>query len=149
MRYNYAMPPSDEKNRIEELKKSLYSRNAPDVRTRRKLRFTPIESNVRTDWSDANEGTDQRPSPVLNQHYEDHSMSFFTKLLITSIVFCIVAVGIGAYLFFNGANLISANNIDINISGPVSIPGGSPVSFDIRVVNKNNVDLESADLAVD
>ena len=140
------MPPEDEKNRIEDLKKTLYSRNAPDVRTRRKLRFTPRESNVKTDWGKPEE---ERESPILNKYYEDDSMSFFTKLLIGSLVFCIAAVGVGAYLFFNGANFISANNIDINISGPVSIPGGTPVSFDIQVVNKNNVDLESADLAVD
>ncbi len=143
------MPPNDEKNRIEELKKSLYSRNAPDVRTRRKLRFTPTESTVRTDWNDPNADPNEQPAPVLNKQYEDHSMSFFTKLLIASFIFCIAAVGIGAYLFFNGANLISGDNIDITISGPVSIPGGAPVSFDIQVVNKNNVDLDSADLAVD
>ena len=104
------MLPEDEKNRIEELKKSLYSRNAPDVRTRRKLRFTPTESNVKTDWGGSEES---RPTPILNQHYEDHSMSFFTKLLIGSLIFCVVAVGIGAYLFFNGANLISGDNINI------------------------------------
>lgn len=143
------MPPNDEKNRIEELKKSLYSRNAPDVRTRRKLRFTPTESTVRTDWKDPNAGQEEQPVQVLNKQYEDHSMSFFTKLLIGSFVFCIFAVGIGAYIFFNGANLISGDNIDIAISGPVSVPGGAPVSFDIQVVNKNNVDLDSADLAVD
>jgi len=149
MRYNYAMPPSDEKNRIEELKKSLYSRNAPDVRTRRKLRFTPTESTVRTDWKNPNEAQGDQLAPILNKQYEDHSMSFFTKLLIGSFIFCVFAVGIGAYLFFNGANLISGDNISINISGPVSVPGGAPVSFDIQVVNKNNVDLDSADLAVD
>lgn len=143
------MPPADEKNRIEDLKKSLYSRNAPDVRTRRKLRFTPTESNVKTDWNNPNEAQESRPAPVLNQQYEDHSMSFFTKFLIGSLIFCIAAVGIGAYLFFNGSNLISADNIAIDITGPVSIPGGAPVSFDIQVTNKNNVDLQSADLAVD
>lgn len=140
------MPPSDEKNRIEELKKSLYSRSAPDVRTRRKLRFSPVESSVNKSWGGDQEVPD---SPVLNKKYEDHSMSFFTKLLIVSLLFCIVAVGLGAYLFFNGSNLISANNIAIEVSGPVSIPGGAPVSFDIRVTNKNNVDLQSVDLAVD
>lgn len=140
------MPPADDKNRIEELKKSLYSRSAPDVRTRRKLRFSPTESTVKTAWGGDSEAVD---NPVLNKQYEDHSMSFFTKLLIISLIFCIGAVGIGAYLFFNGSNLISANNIAIDISGPVSIPGGAPVSFDIQVTNKNNVDLESADLAVD
>ncbi len=140
------MPPSEEKNRIEELKKSLYSRNTPDVRTRRKLRFTPSDSQVRTDWEHPK---DEDLKPILNTHYEDHSMSFFTKLLIGSLIFCIVAVGIGAYIFYNGSNLISANNIDISISGPVSIPGGAIVSFDITVLNKNNVDLEGADLAID
>lgn len=143
------MPPSDEKNRIEELKKSLYSRNAPDVRTRRKLRFTPTESTVRTDWKDPNELQQEQVATILNKDYEDHSMSFFTKLLIGSFIFCIFAVGIGAYLFFNGANLISGDNISITVSGPISVPGGAPVSFDIQVVNKNNVDLESADLAID
>ncbi|MEK7609825.1 MAG: hypothetical protein AAB470_01740 [Patescibacteria group bacterium] len=140
------MPPSEEKNRIEELKKSLYSRNTPDVRTRRKLRFTPSDSQVRTDWEHPK---DEDLKPILNTHYEDHSMSFFTKLLIGSLIFCIVAVGIGAYIFYNGSNLISANNIDISISGPVSIPGGAIVSFDITVLNKNNVDLQGADLAID
>ena len=140
------MPPQEDKSRIEELKKSLYSRNAPDVRTRRKLRFTDRTSDVKTSWE---RPVEERPDPVLSKAYEDHSMSFFTKLLIGSAVFCIVAVGIGALLFFKGANLISADNIDIQISGPVSISGGEPVTFDIVVLNKNNVDLQVADLSVE
>jgi hypothetical protein len=35
----------------------------------------------------------------------------------------------------------------IAISGPVSISAGSPLSLDITVTNKNNVDLQAADLA--
>ncbi len=141
------MPPADEQNRIEDLKKSLYSRSAPDVRTRRKLRFTPSESQVQTSWERPPE--DNLPPVDLNKQYEDHTMSFFTKLLIGSFLFCIVAVSLGAYLFYNGSNLISGDNIDIAIRGPVSIPGGAPVSFDIEVLNKNNVDLQGADLAVE
>ncbi len=85
----------------------------------------------------------------MNTAYENHSMSFFTKLLIGSAIFCVIAVGIGSYLFSNGSNLISADNIEIAINGPVSIPGGEPVTFDITVKNKNNVDLQLADLSVD
>lgn len=136
----------DDESRIEQLKKSLYSRAAPDVRTRRKLRFAEKEPEIKTGWDRPAEASEE---VVLNKTYEDHSMSFFTKLLIGSFVFCVIAVGVGAYLFFNGANLISANNIDINISGPVSIPGGEPVSFDITVANKNNVDLQLVDMSVD
>ncbi len=75
-------------------------------------------------------------------------MTFFTKLLVGSIIFCIIAVGIGAYLFLNGSNLISANNIGIAINGPVSIPGGTPVTFEIVVTNNNTVDLQQASLTV-
>ncbi|MEK9177808.1 MAG: hypothetical protein AAB777_01665, partial [Patescibacteria group bacterium] len=138
--------PIDDNSRIEELKESLYSRTTPDIRTRRKLRFGNTETEVKSEWDRPKE---ESLKPILNKEYEDHSMSFFTKLLIFSGIFCIIAVGIGAYIFFNGANLISADNIDISINGPVSVPGGTPVSFDITVTNKNNIDLQLVDLSVD
>ncbi|MEI7463036.1 MAG: hypothetical protein WCK03_01405 [Candidatus Taylorbacteria bacterium] len=137
---------SDDKSYIEELKKSLYSRGSPDVRTRRKLRFTDKAPDVNTAWEKPVE------DPVvakLNEYYEDHSMSYLKKILIGSIIFCVVAIGIGAYLLLNGANMISPDNIDININGPVSIPGGTPVSFGVIVTNRNNIDLQTVDLSVD
>ncbi len=139
------MPPQDDNNRIEELNKSLYSRSAPDVRTRRKLRFSETKEEMRPGWEEAPE---ERPAPHLNDEYEDRHMSFFTKLLIGSAIFCVIAVGIGAYLFFNGSNLISGNNISIAINGPVSISGGEPVSFTVKVTNNNNIDLQLVDMSV-
>ncbi len=136
----------EDKDHIEQLKSTLYSRTAPDIRTRRKLRFSDHESEIQKEWGDS---LDEPVPTILNKNYEDHSMSFFTKLLIGSIIFCVLAIGVGSYLFFNGSNLISGNNIDITIDGPVSIPGGEPVSFDVTVVNKNNVDLQVVDMAVD
>ena len=139
------VPPED-KNRLDELQNSLYARTAPDVRTRRKLRYAEDTSDVKKEW-------DRKPEvfedPKLTARYENHSMSFLTKLLIASILFCIAALGIGIYLFLNGSNLISADNIAINITGPVSIPGGSPVSFDITVANNNTIDLQTVDMSVD
>ena len=142
------MPP-DEKSSIEDLKRSLYSRTTPEVRTRRKLRFHDDNSTVQKSWETVAE---ENPQTDFNNSYKnpykDHSMSFLKKILIGSIIFCVIAVGVGAYFFFNGANLISANNINITINGPVSIPGGAPVSFDIALTNNNSVDLQSVDMAV-
>src|SRR3989344_2130734 len=140
------MSGADDTTRLEELKKSLYSRNTPDVRTRRSLRYSEDENSVKTSWGDA---PPDFIDPVLTTDYEDHSMSFFSKLLIGSGIFCLIAVALGAYTLLGGANLISADNIDITVSGPVSIPGGAPVSCDIQVSNKNNVSLELADLSVE
>ncbi len=139
------MPPEQDSNRIEELKNGLYSRNAPDVRTHRKLRFTDSDSTVKTSWE---EPAEPEVPKSLNAAYKDHSMSFLTKVLIGSAIFCALALATGAFLFFQGGNLISANNIDISVSGPVSIPGGEEVSFDVRISNNNNVDLQLADLEV-
>ena len=140
------MPPEEEKNRIEELKKSLYSRGAPEVRTRRKLRFSDVNTDVKSQWDEPTE--EPVEATPLNEQYKDRSMSFLTKFLIGSAIFCVLAIGVGVYLFLNGANLVSGNNINVVISGPVSIPGGAPVSFGIKVTNNNNADLQLVDMSV-
>lgn len=137
--------PSDSDS-IEQLKKSLYSRNTPDIRTRRRFRATPEKTDLPKDWEHPAEKVSE---PKLNTEYRDHSISFFTKILIGSAVFFLICLGLGAYLFFNGSNLISANNLDIAINGPISIAGGTPFSFNVQVTNKNNVKLTTVDLEVD
>ncbi len=137
----------EDKSKIEELKKSLYSRTSPEIRTKRRLRFLRKElGDIKTDWEHPN---DDQQDIEMTKEYDDHSMSFFNKFFIGSLVFFIIALGIGAYLFFNGANIVSANNIDITVSGPISVAGGSKASFDIQVFNKNNIQLNTVDMAVD
>jgi hypothetical protein len=53
------------------------------------------------------------------------------------------------YILFNGSNIISADNIDININAPLTVAGGEPVSFDVEVANRNNIKLESIDVSAD
>ncbi len=143
------VPLSEDNSYIDELKKSLYSRTAPDVRTRRKLQSeTGQGSELKTEW-DRLPVLESKPGFDLNEQYQEHhKMSFFTKLFIVSAIFCLAALGFGAYLFLNGSNIISGDNISIQISGPVSVAGGTPVSFDIVATNKNNIELQLADLTV-
>ncbi len=138
---------SEDKSYIDDLKKSLYSRTVPDVQTRRRVDYEEEDSGVQKDWAPAPELPDK--PVVLNSEYKSDKMSFFAKLFIGSAIFCVIVVGIGAYLFFQGTNLISADNISIDISGPVSIPGGEVVNFDITAKNNNKIDLELVDLTVD
>ncbi len=136
----------EDSSKIDSLKKSLYSRSSPDIRTKRRLRFTSQETDVKTDWEHPEE---IKEDVELNKRYKDTSMSFFTKILVTSIIIFALALGAGAYLLFNGSNIVSANNIDITINGPVSVAGGEPISFDVQISNKNNIKLETVDLSVD
>lgn len=138
----------ESRSKIDELKKSLYSRNAPDVREKRRLQFTQnAPTDVPTDWEHPTE--EQIEEVALNTRYKSNSGSFFNKLFIGSMIFFMLAMGIGAYLIYRGENIISANNIDIIVNGPITIAGGDPLIFDIQVVNKNNIKLQSVDLSVE
>jgi len=140
----------EEQSKIEELKKSLYSRNAPEIRPKRHLDFgaRPVEtSNIPTDWEHPPEEPGE--DVVLNQKYKPAGLPFLTKFFLGSLLFFVIAMSIGAYLMFNGSNIISANNIDIVIDGPVTVAGGDPISFVVQVRNKNNITLESVDMAID
>ncbi len=139
------MTPED-KSKIEELKKSLYSRNAPLVKQKRRLHMSQPAETVPTDWVHPPE----TPENVeLNKSYEQKTMAFSTKLFLGSLIFFICALSIGALLIYNGKNIISANNIDITINGPITVAGGDPINFDVQVNNKNNVTLEAVDLLVE
>lgn len=134
-------------SRIDELKKGLYSRNAPDIRKRRRLHFQTKDYAVASDWEHPAE--EDFSDEDLNKKYEKSGMSFFTKLLIGSAIFFILALAVGAYLVFKGSDIVSANNIDINLAGPVSVAGGEVVSFNVQVTNKNSVQLQVVNLLID
>ncbi|MEI6057842.1 MAG: hypothetical protein WCQ60_02620 [bacterium] len=137
---------NDNDSRIENLKEGLYSRNAPDVRRHHHLRLQTKDFNVQSDWEHPPE--EDFSDEDLNQEYKKPGMSFFTKLLIGSALFFVLALGIGAYLIWRGSDIVSANNIDINLAGPVSVAGGEPVSFTVQVSNKNSVQLQVVNLDV-
>lgn len=165
------MNPQDDESKIDNLQRGLYSRAAPDIRPKRKVRLVQKDFDVKTDWdlpkeapldelsrlSRSDAGADSSTgsfSPSMggfnvptDAEYEKRSMSYFAKFLIGSFVFFITAVGIGAYLFFNGSNIVSANNVDIAISGPVSVAGGEAFDMNVQVVNKNSIKLELVDLS--
>ncbi len=138
---------NDDQNKIEDLNRTLYSRNAPDIRTKRRLHFHEQEVDVRTDWDHPLENSTGEPE--LNTKYKNTTMSFLTKILITSIIFFLVALGVGTFLVIKGGNIVSANNVDITINGPLSVGGGEPVSFGIQVSNHNNIKLQTVDLAIE
>lgn len=71
-------------------------------------------------------------------------------LLLLAVVFFIGAVGFFAYYFTLGSGSIpsSARNIDITISGPPQIAGGEPTQLQIIVTNRNQAQLQLAELVI-
>ena len=134
----------NEESKLSRLQKSLYSRNTPDITNRKKVSLKPETNTVPTDWQHPEESVVEQPL-----RYEDTGMSFYTKLFLGSLIFFVIALAISLFLLFKGSNIVSADNIDITVSGPLSTGAGDDFSFDVQVYNKNNIKLEVVDLTVE
>ena len=127
----------DKKNKIEGVKEALYSQNVDAVVSKRRHDLKPKIEDANTDWSD----TDLK---------KESDFKFpFMKILIGAIIFFVLAAGFATYKFFAGGNLISGDNIDILVRGPVSVAGGDTLPLDIEVQNKNSVNLQVVELKIE
>ena len=139
---------------LDKLNDSLYSKaHAPRPISRGRLHEEHTES-VPSDWAHDQEEVErqrkielERKEQVLDDAYGGGGHSFLFKMFVGSLIFFILAMAIGAYIFFRGGNIVSANNVDIVVSGPVTVAGGDPFDFTVQVVNKNKVTLETVDLS--
>jgi hypothetical protein len=136
-----------DKNRIDKMEKSLYSRAHPREYSDERAAIARPEVEVGESW----EGGDGVGDLIRRTHENrDHTQNkLIKKILWGAIAFFIIAVAIGAYSFFGGRNMVSAGNIDIVVAAPTSVAGGEELSLEITIQNKNNADLEGATLSVE
>lgn len=126
-------------DRIDRLTKNLYSRKSTGQPADVRAPIAREEYAVADDWQ---EKPREETTPPKKS-------TFFKKIFIGALVFFFLSSGVAAFMFFGGFNIISSQNVDIQVSGPVSISGGEELALEINVQNKNNTDLEVADLSVE
>ena len=141
----------DDKSSINWLRNRLYSRtNVPKPRERRKLR--PDMHQVTESWDDIDQAEDQPPvppKPITPMAKQKKETTMLTWILIGSFAFFVLSLGYSAFLFMSGSQVVSNENIDIEIEGPVAVPGGEELALSIGIVNRNAVPLELVDLIID
>lgn len=128
---------------IEKLKRSLFFTS----KARKKKEIASLNHkkySVDGEWKKDDQIEMKKPAKKQKK-----KLTFFGKLVIFSTLFFIGSFFVAFYVFFQGVNVISTENVDISISGPSSIGGGEELSFQITVQNNNSVDLELADLIVE
>lgn len=143
------MEPTDhEKERIERLRRAMYSRTNEGVSTERPRRMLDdVRAPVGGDWKRAEP---ELTGVAVAPRYLGATRRLLWWLLIASIVFFVGAVSFFGYYFtFGGGSLpASPGNIDISVTGPPQIAGGEPAQLQIVVTNRNRVPLELADLVI-
>jgi hypothetical protein len=134
-----------DKKRLERLEQKIYSRNYKDPDNRNRAEFERGGNDLPETWQDEESVMD-----LIRQKRSSHSgKPILKKILVVSIIFFILSVGVAAFMFFGGINTVSSGNIDIRVFGPTTIGGGEELSLEITVANKNNADLEGAVLQIE
>lgn len=130
----------DKKSPLERLKKDLYTRGGEGDDTTYRRSIHVVSQEVAPEW---------KPDAVVEQPvFQKPKMPLHKKILLTSFLFFLVAGLVATYAFFGGGNVVSVDNIDIQIEGPVSIIGGDTSHFNVAVLNKNGTDIHLVDLIV-
>lgn len=138
------MEPNSEESSIERLKRNLYSRNEKLVPKEKRTPVSPHEViDVKENWGT---NTDFNLSP---EEMAKKNNSFFNKFLLGSLLFFLVSLGVAAFIFFGGLNMISSNNLDVKVTAPSSVSSGEELPIGLSIVNGNRTDLEEAVLFIE
>lgn len=127
---------------IERLKRNLYSRNEKLIPQEKRTPVAPKEYDVPSTWGDKPDYSIS-PETIVKKNN-----SFFNKFLVGSLLFFLISIGIAVFIFFGGVNMISSNNLTVDIIAPTSVSSGEELSIGLSVVNGNRTDLEDATLFI-
>jgi hypothetical protein len=133
---------SDNKGKIEDLKRNLYDPKYDKSTSYRIGVLKEIKHEVKDEWDKPKE----EDMPVKKKKTKS---SFFKKFFILSIIFFIGAVGYTSYKFLLDDSTVSSNKIDLEIIGNSFAKGGDDLPLQIEITNRNNASLEYAGLIIE
>jgi len=144
------MPPRDDEEKIERLRRAMYSRKFGGMLGPRERRtLEQAREQVPADWEhpQMKEAPERLPLEAMMISAPSKARAIVGWVLVAAGLFFVAALGFFVYyLFFGGGSAISSRNIDIAVSGPAQIAGGELTNLEITVTNHNKESLELADL---
>jgi hypothetical protein len=140
--------PSHEDERIQRLRRAMYSRSLSEkIKEKDRRHLSDEKSLVGDDWV--------RPEPQMSKVIVAPFGIGITRVVITWTVLAAFAFFVGAAAFFayyfligGGSVPASPGNIDISVSGPLKVSSGEPVELQVIVTNRNRTGLQLTDLVV-
>src|SRR3989344_5058379 len=138
--------PLDDKNklnRLEELKDKLFSKSyQTKIEHRDSYSRAPV-NDVTDSWAVGGK------TEKTNAENFFMKTSRFKKFFLFSVVFFILTIGYGAYVFLAGGNTVSNDNIDVSIMGNNFTAGGEELQLIVGITNKNRTALDLVDLVLE
>jgi len=135
----------DPKSKISQLEKVLDSRENKVFRKAKRHELHDQNIVVNQDWDDNEFRVGEE---IFSSPEKPQGLSFPMKILIGSAIFFILALGIAAFKFLGGGNMVSGDNIDVTVKAPISVTGGEILPFEIEIRNNNNTTLSGVDMGI-
>lgn len=142
---------SYDENRIEDLKKKLYS---PSSKIGKDIRrpLSENKENVSSTWNDDTSLRTKEDQEEIDEAFKEKKNGKFGVLISLLILSFIFFAGALAYAYFainNNKSVISNKNIDLSIVSPIAVGGGEALPLEITITNKNAGPLDGVDLIVE
>lgn len=130
----------DVKSKISELEKELYSKDFSAHRIGDIL--PPKETAEVPSWEEESRENVayQEQQAVIRRHY------LMKKFVQFSVGFFVLAVAVAAFVWWRGSNIVSGENISIEISAPVAVAGGEQFETKFIITNNNKVTIDASKL---
>jgi len=149
-----------DEEQIDEMRKQLYDRGS-EVSKIVRHELSDNKVDITRNWNvnqPARKTTDFREAMVENIQEVELSPDIMVEeaprrryrsfIMIGSLLIFIIGAALSTLYVFFGANTISGNNIQIDISGQPLVGGGEVMDLEITVTNNNSVPIDAATLIV-
>lgn len=134
--------PLEEEDSLERFRRRL-SRNVKDPLTLRPTRLPRTTFNVRRDWGGANVDLSELAEPrgKVSNHWA-------FKFFLGALIFFLATSAVAFYVLFYSTNIVSANNIDLEVKGPTQLKSGEELTLETTIRNRNKVTLRDVNLTI-
>jgi hypothetical protein len=123
--------------------KRRLERNVPVPLNLRPTRLPRATFNVRRNWDE--EGTDLS---TLKTEEKESGGRWLNKFFWGTLIFFLATLAVAFWVLFYSTNIVSANNIDLEVKGPTQLRSGEELNLETTVRNRNKVTLRDVSLTI-
>lgn len=140
---------SDTKSKIAELEKELYAKDFAPRKVNETLRPRGDTSSLPA-WNERDEEQAELAADVIDNNARRARLrKTMKKFLLISVSFFAITAVVAWFVWSRGENIISGENITIDVLSPVAVAGGEQFETSFSISNENKVPLEEATLFIE